>query len=562
MAISTTYIIATEDDGYITGTGNLTQGSVLPLGGTTNQWACFLFRGIAIPQGAVINSAYVNFYRNSGVVPTYVAFSAEKAANGTMPANGTILAAKTKTSEVNWTISAWNSGYNQSVDIKDVIQEVVNQAEWENGNDILVFVRSVDNDNTVYTYDYQSSNTYENYLEIDYTPVSGTTYYAEINENLGFRYASADMNMMEYLAQVVGLGASFDTNMREVESTLGLLDSFIASFQYYRELSLGIRFSATAIGSFQYDGDAEADFGLSVDIFASFQYTKEVDSSFSVSAIFDAEKFIVLNGDWSLQPIEISGFFSSSGGLSVTLPFLTMAGLFLGEPWSGAMSFEFPAMHATDYKGLFMAGRFGAVSSSSLLPLSMEGTLSSGRVISGNWILKELESAGYFGAFGTAIAEPLRCSGQLTVLNPTVGALSLMPLSCSGTLTAEPVPADLSGAWSLRGMVLAGTLQNTPFWSGAMQIRKLSFAGQLVTPDSWAVSCRLRALSLSGMLVTETGGVGTLILYPLELFGTLSVPIPKAGWYRISKYKSGIYGEYVENKVAFHVVIEAEVEHL
>jgi len=83
---------------------------------------------VTVPKGAVISSAYISLYWDSAYwapMPT-VAIYFDKSANSGAIANESDFDSRTKTTAVvNWTVTG-NSGWNNTADIKNIIQELVN----------------------------------------------------------------------------------------------------------------------------------------------------------------------------------------------------------------------------------------------------------------------------------------------------------------------------------------------------------------------------------------------------------------------------------------------------
>lgn len=118
---------------------------------------------LTVPQGAIIDNAYIQFTKDSGGSGTsLVRFRAEDVDNSSALTSSlsagyfsdilTSTSTSPTTASVNWNINVtgWNSdatgaaGANQkSTDISSVIQEIVNRAGWSSGNRILILIDSV-----------------------------------------------------------------------------------------------------------------------------------------------------------------------------------------------------------------------------------------------------------------------------------------------------------------------------------------------------------------------------------------------------------------------------------
>ncbi|MCK5686908.1 DUF2341 domain-containing protein, partial [bacterium] len=98
----------------------------------------FRFQNIAIPQGATITSAYIEFKAKSGTSSACdVDIFADDIANSLQPTStANDLSSRTKTtSTVNWTPGTWSGDtLYQSPDIKDIVSELVAIPAWISGN--------------------------------------------------------------------------------------------------------------------------------------------------------------------------------------------------------------------------------------------------------------------------------------------------------------------------------------------------------------------------------------------------------------------------------------------
>ncbi|MGZ8220901.1 MAG: hypothetical protein ACXWT0_04545, partial [Methylobacter sp.] len=114
----------------------------------TNQTVGMRFNSIAIPKGAVIQNAYVQFTvdETPSVTETLQVWgqAADNAATFTTAANN--ISSRTKTAaSATWNPAAWPTvgaaGVDQQTpDIKAVIQEIVNRSGWTSGNSLAVII--------------------------------------------------------------------------------------------------------------------------------------------------------------------------------------------------------------------------------------------------------------------------------------------------------------------------------------------------------------------------------------------------------------------------------------
>ena len=111
-------------------------------GGRTDQKIGLRFNGIELPQGTVIDSAFLEFYadgNNSSTANlTIVGEDADDAVAFTTAANN--LSGRTfTTASVAWAgVASWsdNNTY-QSPDVKTILQEIVGRGGWTSGNDVV-----------------------------------------------------------------------------------------------------------------------------------------------------------------------------------------------------------------------------------------------------------------------------------------------------------------------------------------------------------------------------------------------------------------------------------------
>jgi MSHA biogenesis protein MshQ len=112
------------------------------------------FQSVNIPQGAIINSAYIEFVTDetdSGVTNLVIFGESEDTARGFANNSGNI-SSRTKTAaSVNWSPAAWNSvdELQQTPDISIIIQEIVNRNGWAANNDLVLTVQPGSNCTTI-----------------------------------------------------------------------------------------------------------------------------------------------------------------------------------------------------------------------------------------------------------------------------------------------------------------------------------------------------------------------------------------------------------------------------
>lgn len=103
------------------------------------------FQSVAIPQGATINSAYVEFEADStdsGTTNLVIYGEDVDDAPQFVNSRGNI-SDRTKTAaSVNWAVPSWStvSAKEQSVDMASIIQEIVNRGGWSSGNSMVIII--------------------------------------------------------------------------------------------------------------------------------------------------------------------------------------------------------------------------------------------------------------------------------------------------------------------------------------------------------------------------------------------------------------------------------------
>lgn len=185
MPINTYQIGASKSDAFEFDSGKIDLNTPYIEFGFFIRWAFLRFININIPQGSTINSAYVKVksthdYNQYGNIT--INFYAEKSANGLILSS----ADESTTSEISgrartvstiaWVNPAFTSSYTwyTSPDIKTIIQEIINQETWQNGNAINIIT-----DSGAGTANYRGVMSYEGdpassaILEIDYSLPSG-----------------------------------------------------------------------------------------------------------------------------------------------------------------------------------------------------------------------------------------------------------------------------------------------------------------------------------------------------------------------------------------------------
>jgi MSHA biogenesis protein MshQ len=109
------------------------------------QFVGMRFRSVNIPQGATINSAYIEFEADetdAGTTNLIIYGDADDSPNQFANNAGNISGRNKTTASVSWSPSAWNSenDLHQTADIAPIIQEIVNRSGWVANNNLAIIV--------------------------------------------------------------------------------------------------------------------------------------------------------------------------------------------------------------------------------------------------------------------------------------------------------------------------------------------------------------------------------------------------------------------------------------
>jgi uncharacterized protein YegP (UPF0339 family) len=115
---------------------------------STQQTVGMRFNGAAIPQGATVTSASIQFQVDeTGSQATSLTIQAEAADNAAtfVSSSGNISSRPRTVAAVQWSPAAWNSTGEvgpdqQTPDLSEVIQEVVNRSGWTSGNSLVIII--------------------------------------------------------------------------------------------------------------------------------------------------------------------------------------------------------------------------------------------------------------------------------------------------------------------------------------------------------------------------------------------------------------------------------------
>jgi len=121
----------------------------LPNDGGTNQTVGIFFPGITLDQGQIVTSAYLQFeadeVRTGSITLSIEGELSTTAATFTSTTNDVSSRPTTTATAVSWSPTDWNtigeaSTPQQSSDITTLVQEIVNQSSWANGNNMAFII--------------------------------------------------------------------------------------------------------------------------------------------------------------------------------------------------------------------------------------------------------------------------------------------------------------------------------------------------------------------------------------------------------------------------------------
>ncbi|MFT7244500.1 MAG: hypothetical protein ACI82A_001857 [Candidatus Azotimanducaceae bacterium] len=103
------------------------------------------FRNVAIPQGSIVNSAYLEFETdetNSGATSLVIFGENVDTANEFGISNDDISTRPKTSASANWSPGAWSSTneLHQTPDIASIIKEIVDRTGWSSGNDLVIMI--------------------------------------------------------------------------------------------------------------------------------------------------------------------------------------------------------------------------------------------------------------------------------------------------------------------------------------------------------------------------------------------------------------------------------------
>jgi predicted phosphodiesterase len=169
----------TDDVEEIISNGSVNNSSTdleLSCDGSNNQIVGMRFSSITIPQGSLISNAYIQFTcdETSSTTANLTIYGQDTGNASAFSTTSYNVSSRTQTSEqVSWSPSAWSTanekGANQRTPyIKDIIQEIVDRADWLSGNSIAILITGTSGSIRC-AKSYNGSSTNAPLLHIEYT---------------------------------------------------------------------------------------------------------------------------------------------------------------------------------------------------------------------------------------------------------------------------------------------------------------------------------------------------------------------------------------------------------
>lgn len=140
-----------------------------------NQYIGFRFQGVTIPAGSTIDAATIDVYLISGAYdsPNQTVYGEDADDAAAFSATSYNISGRSLTAEsVTWNASDIGTGVKTSPDFKAVVQEIVDRAGWNGGQDMAIIMKGIAGAAfRVRTYD-AGSGDYAT-LKVTYTEPSG-----------------------------------------------------------------------------------------------------------------------------------------------------------------------------------------------------------------------------------------------------------------------------------------------------------------------------------------------------------------------------------------------------
>lgn len=203
----------------------------------------FRFTGITIPQGATINEAKIRLVNqvDSTGTPT-LAIEGEDTDDSAIFSTHADFVGRTRTSaSVSWTPGAQTAATAvDTVDIKTVVQEIVDRGGWASGNDMAFFIKNNGGTNSwILVYDYTGSSANAAKLYISYS--LGDAY--SISCAVGsFTLTGIDALFNKTLSMIASVGSFVLTG---IDATFNMGKGIIASVGSFILTGNPVRFTGT-----------------------------------------------------------------------------------------------------------------------------------------------------------------------------------------------------------------------------------------------------------------------------------------------------------------------------
>ncbi|MEP4101781.1 PilC/PilY family type IV pilus protein [Paraglaciecola sp.] len=179
---SLSYQVASQDnnaeernDGYES------TGTELTFKSSSNAYAAVRFNNVALPQGATISNAYLEFTAYQTSSSTTASFNISGADEDDPSSfksySRYLLKNKSKTAPVAWTnISKWTKNYSyQSPSVSSIVETIVSRSGWESGNDMVFIFSDFVGTRGGYTYNGKPSGTVRLIIEYEGAATPGST---------------------------------------------------------------------------------------------------------------------------------------------------------------------------------------------------------------------------------------------------------------------------------------------------------------------------------------------------------------------------------------------------
>lgn len=290
--------------------------------GTTDQICGMRFQGINIPQGAVINSAYIEFYadgNHSDVLSVDIYGEDTTSANAFSATSNNLSNRNPTFAKIHWdNIENWtDNNLYQTPDISAIIQEIVNRQDWAALNDLVIFIEMDGSSGTRRAESYNGNSSVAPLIVIDYDLPSASTF---IYDNTQSETLSNQTNCNTSLTKIITIPDSFF--IEDLKVGLNLLHTYRGDLQIQLTSPQGT--TVTLVGQ-KNDSDDHYDLmlddasGNAIDDNTNNDTTSPIyhnDRSATPDnplSTFDDEQ---ANGDWQLVFCNVNQ--GSSGGRTLT----------------------------------------------------------------------------------------------------------------------------------------------------------------------------------------------------------------------------------------------------